>query len=295
MLLIALAMIHAADSPWSEQVARVLMIDELTAHLRRGQEHVVEGLARAEELAWLRPLVRMLRHWDGVGVRSAAVLEAVRNLRAALSPDVPWTQHPLLATLPAALDSLELPQAKPGSGSAMRGPAGALASSPWATRRSYNVDRGPPAWVIEPGSGVGSLRMGMPIADAVRAIDELGLGPAEQVQKGSAMLYMSRTRTIRLVPAPATPETLCAVEFILLRSLAPEQRPQPELFGHKLLGMPLDDARKLLFSLDARAEKRAHLIEAPTLGVRVWSGGEPPDYAVDSVTVTFPSGRGDSS
>lgn len=156
-------------------------------------------------------------------------------------------------------------------------------------------DHPPPNWPIEPGRGVGPLRVGMPVDTAVRVLEDAGLGPVEQAQKGSASIYLSHAGTVHLVPRPEpqpngrVPEVVSEIELVLLRSAPPEQQPRAELLGRNLLGEPLGDVQEFLFSVDARAERRGQLVEAPGLGVRVWSGGDPPQWPVDSVTITRPA------
>jgi hypothetical protein len=58
------------------------------------------------------------------------------------------------------------------------------------------------------------------------------------------------------------------IELVLLRSAPPEQQPRAELLGRNLLGEPLADVQEFFFSVDARAERRGQLVEAPGLGVR---------------------------
>ncbi len=156
-------------------------------------------------------------------------------------------------------------------------------------------DRPPPAWPIEPGRGIGPLRVGMPVDAAVRALDDTGLGPVAQAQKGSASIYVNRAGTVHLVPRPSpvpaqsAPDTVGEIELVLLRSAPPQQQPQAVLFGQDLLGRPLSDVQELLRSVDPRTERRGDLVHAPGLGVRVWSGGNPPHWPVESVTVTRPT------
>ncbi|MFD2081308.1 hypothetical protein SAMN05421678_1045 [Actinopolymorpha cephalotaxi] len=154
-------------------------------------------------------------------------------------------------------------------------------------------ERHRPAWSIEPGRGIGPLRLGIPVDAAVRALDDAGLGPAERVRKGSSFIWSSHAGTVHVVPLPApvpgAAETVAEIEVVLLGSAAPEQQPQAELSGHELLGQPLGDVREFLLSLDERAESRGPLVTAPGLGVRVWSGSEPPMSPVRSVTVTRPT------
>lgn len=154
-------------------------------------------------------------------------------------------------------------------------------------------DRPPSAWPIEPGRGIGPLRVGMPLDAAIRALDDVGLGPVTQAQKESEAIYATRAKTIHLVPGPAAlqgaAQIVSEIELVLLNSAAPEQQLQAELFGHALLGSPLDDVENWLSAADVRTERRGHLVEAPGLGVRAWSGGEPPHRPVDSVTVTRPT------
>jgi hypothetical protein len=151
------------------------------------------------------------------------------------------------------------------------------------------------SWPIAPGRGVGPLRVGMPVGAAVRALEDAGLGPVEQARKGWASIYASHAGTVRLVPGPPpqadgrVPKAVAEIELVLLRSVPPDQQPRAELLGRNLLGEPLGDIQEFLFAVDARAERRGHLVEAPGLGIRVWSGGSPPRWPVDSVTITRPA------
>lgn len=142
-------------------------------------------------------------------------------------------------------------------------------------------------WPIDPGRGAGPLRLGMPIDVAAGALAAAGLGPIEPVQKGTATIYRNRPTTVHLYPAADRPgpETIGRIELIL-RDGVPLQA---ELFGQPLLGEPLDAVHAFLQSVDARAERWAYEVEAPGLGVGVWSDGDPPQWPVASVTVARPT------
>lgn len=76
-------------------------------------------------------------------------------------------------------------------------------------------------------------------------------------------------------------------EIELIRSDA--EPLQADLFGQPLLGTPLAEVASFLSAVDERAERRAYEVEAPGLGVSVWSGGDPPSWPVTSVTITRPT------
>jgi hypothetical protein len=156
-------------------------------------------------------------------------------------------------------------------------------------------DSGQGVWPIEPGRGAGPLKLGMPIDAAGRALAEAGLGPIERVQKGSAAIYRTRPTTVHLYPEqpprpePSEPsgqarERLGQIEFILREG----RSVQVELFGRPLLGEPLDDVHEVLGSIDPRTERHGYQVDAPGLGLSVWSDGEPPQRPVSSVTVARP-------
>lgn len=139
------------------------------------------------------------------------------------------------------------------------------------------------AWQIEPGRGAGPLRIGMPADAAIRVLEATGLGPVERSSKASAPVYASRSWCVLVYPGavvPEVPETVAEIELM--------PPVQVQLFDQPLLQQPLADAERFLRSVDARTERRGGLVEAPRLGVRLWSGGDPPDWPVSSVSITRP-------
>src|SRR2546421_3856376 len=84
-------------------------------------------------------------------------------------------------------------------------------------------------------------------------------------------LDQSSAATVHLVPRPEpqpngrVPKVVSEIELVLLRSAPLEQQPRAELLGRNLLGEPLADVQEFLFSVDARAERRGQLVEAPGL------------------------------
>jgi hypothetical protein len=133
----------------------------------------------------------------------------------------------------------------------------------------------------------------MPIDAAGRALAEAGLGSIERVQKGSATIYRTRPTIVHLYPEQLpgaerfaqAQERLRQIEFIL-RDGTPVQA---QLFGRPLLGEPLDDVHEFLGAIDPRTERHAYQLDAPGLGVSVWSGGDPPLRPVTSVSVARPT------
>ena len=122
----------------------------------------------------------------------------------------------------------------------------------------------------------------MPIDAAGRALAEAGLGPIEPVQKGSETIYRTRPTTVHLYPQH---DRVQLIEFILREGLPV----QAELFGHPLLGEPVDDVHAVLLSIDARTERRGFGAYAPGLGVSVTSEGEPPNRPVGTVMIARPT------
>ncbi|WP_454698351.1 hypothetical protein [Arthrobacter humicola] len=138
-------------------------------------------------------------------------------------------------------------------------------------------------WRIDPGRGVGPLRIGMPMDAAIRALDSSGQGPVERSEKASVPVYASRGWSILIypavLPAAVAPDTVDQIEL-----LPPAQ---VELLGRPLLGVPLANAGGFLLDVDSRTERHGYLIEAPGLGIRVWSGGGP-GWPISSVSVNRP-------
>lgn len=143
------------------------------------------------------------------------------------------------------------------------------------------MTRSKPHWMIEPGRAAGPLAIGMPIDAAAAALDAAGLGPASEDEG----VLLSEHHAIRIQPGRGEAGSVVH-EIELIRSDA--EPLQAELFGHPLLGEPLTEVARFLFAVDARAERHAHQVEAPGLGVRVWSGGDPPTWPVASVSVSRP-------
>ena len=146
-------------------------------------------------------------------------------------------------------------------------------------------------WAISPGQRVGPLVIGMPIDAALVALDAAGLGPTSETGRAGFPVWTSAHRAVRIHPTQPQPGSAglagtVVQEVELIRSDA--EPLQVQLFGRPLLGEPLADIEQFLFAVDARAERHASLVAAPGLGVRVWSGGEPPHWAVSSVTVARP-------
>ena len=146
-------------------------------------------------------------------------------------------------------------------------------------------------WAIEPGRRVGPLAIGMPIDAALVALDAVSLGPTTVTGRAAYPVWTSAHHAVRIHPREPQPgsggpaaSVVQEVELIW----ADAEPLQVQLFGRPLLAEPLADVEQFLFAVDARAERHASLVAAPGLGVRVWSGGEPPHWPVSSVTVARP-------
>jgi hypothetical protein len=148
------------------------------------------------------------------------------------------------------------------------------------------------SWSIHPGRGVGPLRLGMPLDAAIRAVGSAGRGPVERAQKGSKPVWANDEWSILIYPAiliaagPDLPAGYAAEAVDEIELLPPAR---VDLFGRPLLGLPLASIEAFFRETDARTERHGGLVEVPALGLRVWSGGEPPDWPISSVSVTRPT------
>jgi hypothetical protein len=154
------------------------------------------------------------------------------------------------------------------------------------------ADQNAVSWPIHPGRGVGPLRLGMPVDAAIRAVESAGRGPVERAQKGSEPVWANDDWSILIYPAvlPAEEAHLSAgytAETVDEIELLPPAR--IDLFGRPLLGLPLASIETFFRETDARTERRGGLVEAPALGLRAWSGGDPPDWPISSVLVARPT------